>query len=368
MEIPEIVITGGPCAGKTTAFSYLQSWLLDRGYRVFVIPEAATTLIQGGVPDIGRIAEKNFGLYLEFQRHILILQQWYREFYRTFAAKFPEPSVIFSDRGSMDGKAYFDDPSHFEALLSEESLSLKDVRDNYAAVMHLVTAAEGAEAFYTTVNNAARRENAEEARVLDRKTQAAWVGHPHLRIIDNSTDFEGKMKRLTSAIARILGIPVPLEIERKFLLRTVPDLGRIEGIQASVIEQMYLVSAPGEQLRIRKRTASDGSSTYYRTTKTATDASGVRLEHESRIRDTEYLSFKNLQEPGTHIIQKTRYCFIWESQYFELDVFKNPAGIVFLEIELTEENDRVVLPPFLDIVREVTDEKAFSNYGLAQAA
>lgn len=50
----------------------------------------------------------------------------------------------------------------------------------------MVTAADGAKEFYTTVNNEARYENFEEAIELDKKLINAWVGHPHFSIIDNS--------------------------------------------------------------------------------------------------------------------------------------------------------------------------------------
>ena len=35
----------------------------------------------------------------------------------------------------------------------------------------------------------------------------AWVGHPYYELIDNSTDFELKMRKLTKAVTDKLGIP-----------------------------------------------------------------------------------------------------------------------------------------------------------------
>ena len=49
MEITKIVITGGPCAGKTTAMSWIQSNFTKLGYTVLFVPETATELITGGV-------------------------------------------------------------------------------------------------------------------------------------------------------------------------------------------------------------------------------------------------------------------------------------------------------------------------------
>ena len=75
----------------------------------------------------------------------------------------------------------------------------------------------------TFAANAARRETPEQATALDDKLIAAWTGHPHLRVIDNSTNFEDKLKRLLREILPFLGEPEPLEIERKYLIE-YPDM------------------------------------------------------------------------------------------------------------------------------------------------
>ena len=49
MKLSKIVITGGPCAGKTTAMSWIQNTFAQKGYTVLFVPETATELITGGV-------------------------------------------------------------------------------------------------------------------------------------------------------------------------------------------------------------------------------------------------------------------------------------------------------------------------------
>ena len=56
----------------------------------------------------------------------------------------------------------------------------------YDAVFHLVTAAQGAERFYTLDNNQARSESPQEARDVDERLVASWNGHPRHYIIDNN--------------------------------------------------------------------------------------------------------------------------------------------------------------------------------------
>ena len=48
-SVTKIVITGGPCAGKTTGMSWIQNAFTERGYIVLFVPETATELISGGV-------------------------------------------------------------------------------------------------------------------------------------------------------------------------------------------------------------------------------------------------------------------------------------------------------------------------------
>lgn len=363
-EIVQIVLTGSPCGGKTTLLTKIYPWLRDRGFRVLICPEVATMMISGGLQDIGAIAQTDPKLYIEVQRSFLNIQLALRKQFLRLARSFKEPTVIVYDRGPMDGMAYMD-PACFNAMLEESKHTLNEVRDSFSAVIHLVTAAIGAPDFYTTENNAARTETIEEAIAVDERTRAAWSGHPHVKIIDNSTGFDLKIKRAIAVVARVLGIPVPLEIERKYLLRSMPDLDKLPHVNSVTIEQLYLQKIEGESPRIRKRTASDGSSTYSYTVKTATPNAMIRYEREHMIKATDFFHLQNSQIAGSRKIVKKRHCFIWRNQYFELDVFESPDGLILLEIELTEENNSVDLPEFLDIDREVTEDSTFSNFALA---
>jgi len=47
--IRKIVLTGGPCAGKTTGMKRIREAFESIGYKLVFIPETATELISGGV-------------------------------------------------------------------------------------------------------------------------------------------------------------------------------------------------------------------------------------------------------------------------------------------------------------------------------
>ena len=49
VKISKIVLTGGPCAGKTTALTWINNYFSKRGYTVLFVPETATELITNGV-------------------------------------------------------------------------------------------------------------------------------------------------------------------------------------------------------------------------------------------------------------------------------------------------------------------------------
>ena len=185
MSLTQIVITGGPCAGKTTCMSVLEQRLSERGYKVIVASESATEMILSGICP----SEMGQGL---FERYLMEWQLAKEKVIQEVAAFFPKV-VILLDRGIPDCLAYISEKEYLETL-ALHNLKKNEAWQRYDAVFHLVTAAEGAEDFYTCQNNIARQEkDLETARLADRKTQAVYIGHPHLRIIDNSTDLKERL-------------------------------------------------------------------------------------------------------------------------------------------------------------------------------
>ena len=365
----KIALTGGPCSLKTTVLAYLSERLWDFVHRPLIMPEVATQLITGGVQDIDKIASVDPKLYLEIERAMFLIMGDYEKRLEALARSFSdnEKVVILCDRGRMDVKAYVGRAGFADILQQANIGSEHEVCTDYDAVIHLVTAAKGAEAFYTLKNNKARRETSEQAREADDRTLDAWKDHPHLVVIDNyhSTSAEHKIRRVLQAVLNVLGIPQPVEYERKFLLlqAPAPNIPQFAGTQISTIEQIYLASADTER-RIRNRRFGDFN-LYYETHKHSIDGGG-RVEVERRISADEYARFAQEQKPSTRIIRKTRRCFIYKDRRFELDVFIDPVGLAMLEVELADMSEHVELPPFLEIMCEVTDDSRYTNYALSQ--
>ena len=159
----------------------------------------------------------------------------------------------------------------------------------------LVSAADGAEQFYTTANNKERRESSDEeglrmARELDKKVIAAWTGHPHLRVINNHENFEAKIHRVLKEISNVLGLAQSITEERKYVVEitgTVPD-----AIESDIV-QTYLSSDPNTESRLRQRTW-EGKCVYVLTTKTRI-SENEQVETERQITSNVYhSSFINL--------------------------------------------------------------------------
>jgi CYTH domain-containing protein/predicted ATPase len=356
-----IVLTGGPCGGKTTALAQIADRLQSAGLRTYVTSEAATILIKGGGSPVGMPLEQ----LIHFQTNVLKLSIAQEDAFVDLARAAGRRAVVVCDRGTMDSAAYLP-AAVWQALLDEQGWTAAQLRDRrYDAVIHLVTAAQGAEEFYTTANNTARYETPEEARAVDLRLRDAWLGHPHLRVIDNSTTFADKVRRVVAAVCRVVGLPEPVEVERKFLVRSV-DAGpwpvRSEEVE---IEQTYLLTSDGSEARIRKR-GQHGSYTYTHTVKRP-HSEGQRIQIEKQITGRGYLALLSQADPARCTVRKHRRCFLWNQHYFELDTYVEPRpGLRVLEAEVEELSRPLALPPFVEVEREVTGEEAYTNHGLAR--
>ena len=189
--MPKIVITGGPCAGKTTLMGLLAAAFVGRGLEVVLINECATELLaQGITPD-------SCGSVLGFQRRVFDLQLEKEG----RLAGMSRDAVVLLDRGLMDNAGYLPD-DELDMLLSERGMTREDAYARYDAVVHLMTAAIGAEQFFSHETNEHRLEDVSEAVRVDEALRRGWSGHPHLQVIDNEGTFQDKLDR---SIAAVLG-------------------------------------------------------------------------------------------------------------------------------------------------------------------
>ena len=98
---------------------------------------------------------------VKFQINVMKTQMALEDIFVKIAVNSNTKTVLICDRGVMDGMAYTDEKV-WQTLLDETGWSTIHLRDKrYEAVIHMVTAADGAESFYTDANNEARYETQE---------------------------------------------------------------------------------------------------------------------------------------------------------------------------------------------------------------
>jgi thymidylate kinase len=222
MEIFRIVFTGGPCAGKTTAITKVAEQLREKGYTVFTVPEAATMIFQSG----GQLNFDKFNdeMIKKFQYYLLMLQMTIEDALQGIACNSGGRNIVLlCDRGTMDGRAYMS-KKNWEELLSENDLSMHKIRDaRYDLIVHISSAANGAEDFYNLSNNKARSEHLDLARDLDKKLEEAWIDHPNfVQINNNFGSFEEKINSIIMTVFKFLTIPVSINFYKKYLVAN-PD-------------------------------------------------------------------------------------------------------------------------------------------------
>ncbi len=186
-----------------------------------------------------------------------------------------------------------------------------------------------------------------------------WIGHPHLRCVEGE-NFEQIESNAFDEIDCVLS---NIELEKKFLIE-YPDfenLSKYKPFKAE-IEQVYLVSDIGSR-RIRKRGANNSYS-YFETVKIRINGSKCH-ELENIISESEYNELLKLADPKYSVIKKDRYCFVYNYQYFELDVFPFWKDKALLELELKNENQEFTLPPEIKVIEDVSDNKKYKNKYLA---
>jgi hypothetical protein len=183
-----------------------------RGYDVYVAPECATMLFNSGVKwstesqtFIDAFQSSNVALQLQLERSLTCI-----------AGATNRPSIIVWDRGIFDSKGFTDEAGWQRILKNvnqhDVSAEFTDeyILKRYDAVIHMETAAKGAEKYYKwgetrddLGQKVFRREDPQMAREQDEVMQRVWKDHPRHIVIDNSTGFEEKVQRVANAVLAI---------------------------------------------------------------------------------------------------------------------------------------------------------------------
>lgn len=350
MLVAKICLTGGPCGGKSTALAKIERKLTDMGYKVFIINEVATRIINSGIKPFG---DDSISM-LDFEEIMLKEQLTEEECYEKVAKLIDRKCVILCDRGIFDIKSFISD-EEFDSLLNKYNLSKLELIDSYNLVINLDTVAKGAEEFYTTDNNEARSEGIKDAIIRDDRCQEAWSPHSNFKVIDNSTNFEEKVKRVVDTVKNYFGIEK--RNSKKYLVNIKDDTMDIlssKEITSVQIKQTYLSTDKDCEMRLRKRTL-NGDSTYYITVK-KNDYGKERIITEEKIDKKTYERLLG-QKEVINTVNKERISFTYDDNTYKLDCFEDGTYIL-------EALENAQIPPFIDLIEDVTLDDNYYNINI----
>lgn len=362
--VKRIVLTGGPCAGKTTILSSIEQSLLERGYKVFIVRESATELINGGITP----HQSGVGM-LNFQKLILLYQYQKEEIYNQAVLDTKDKDiVIIYDRGLLDNRAYIND-LEFNDLLYDLSLRYgrrineATILEKYDMVIHLVTSAYGNQ--YSLENNKARYENKDEAIILDKKTLSSWRMHDNLQIVDSYENFLDKVNKVLSLVYGCIGEENMIKHDKKFIVDIDnPDIiiSNFDGIEFN-IEQYYTDTMDKNyEFRIRKVDSRFGCNYYY--VSQCIEKNGVkRILEERKISEKEF--DRLMQFNIISSVKKKRITFVYNNRFYKLDLFSD--GLKILEVSVDDNCKKIIIPDCFTVMLDVTNDFVYQNknYGIS---
>lgn len=156
---------------------------------------------------------------------------------------------------------------------------------------------------------------------------------------------------------------IPLEIERKFLIEQSEKLFSKCSEKIEIL-QIYL-ARPNPDIQRRIRSWSTGKEVKYFYTEKRFLSPAVREENEREISPDEFNELKKEADSELRPIEKTRRILNYEGQRFEIDSYSFESLLATMELELSDEEQEIQLPPFAKVIKEVTGDKAYSNATLA---
>ena len=156
-----------------------------------------------------------------------------------------------------------------------------------------------------------------------------------------------------------------IEIERKFLLKSIPDIKPIEIIK---IKQWYL-KINGIWERARSMDSNLSGVKWVHTIKTRiSDCSNIEEERELTKKEFEdFIKVCKSSKQNARYITKERRIHIHDNLKWEVDVFSQKCHIIIAEVEIPNEEYDLDIPDFIQkkSLLEVTGMKQFSNRSLS---
>ena len=245
-----VVLTGGPCSGKTTALETLPG-RLPCGSKVLRVKEAATLYHErGGALPFARGEPDRDELW---EAWLVELKLSLENAALRRASRLPGPAVVVCDRGALDSRAYCADAAAWGRVLALGGWSEADLAGRYDACVHFSVAPEEAYDF----GNAARTETHGDAVALGGRVLDAWRGAaaahggPAPAALADAATFPAKLTAAHDAIAAAaaapprdgppppaLALPAAYVVGQADRVARADDLAALRGPSAAVLRHV----------------------------------------------------------------------------------------------------------------------------------
>lgn len=190
MKTYKIVLTGGPCGGKTESLEFLSEKLIEEGFTVNIIEETANSLFK-----LGYIPNKNISVF-DFQ-NLLFKIQFLKEYNGEGKSK-----ILLCDRGLLDGKVYTS-KDDFQKILDINKIDEQNIFKTYDCALYFKSIS------YDYPNLFIKKrisESPETGMLRDKMCKDIWSKKIIVSNYDNLVGFYNKKKMIYLSLKKQLDL------------------------------------------------------------------------------------------------------------------------------------------------------------------
>ena len=157
-----------------------------------------------------------------------------------------------------------------------------------------------------------------------------------------------------------------IETEYKYIVKmpSIEELRTCEKFTESRITQIYIYDTELTH-RVRKREYTCGRVEYTENTKRRLNRISS-VENEREITEAEYTALAGRMAEGSTPVIKTRRTVLYCGLVFEFDFYPHWEKSCIMEVEIPSFEKQVIIPPFIEIIADVTGVKKYSNHSMSQ--
>ncbi len=190
-----LLITGGACAGKTTSLEVINNYLKEKGYRVIIIDEVPTDLINKGITSnkIGKMKFLELIIKIQINNEKECLEKYNNE----------EKTIVIFDGSPLDCLKFISE-NELIVILKKYDLDIDKIVNRYDGIVFLQTIAKKYPELYSNKNNKARLMNVNFAIERNDKLEKYYNKYRKISVIECEEDINTKNNNIKIVIDEIL--------------------------------------------------------------------------------------------------------------------------------------------------------------------